>query len=114
EKFEGAAEGVAFLVGEHAGLDIIARALEAITAAREPEERVQIAQAALPFLDVGFDHVTRGAGARVSFIALRKLRGDEGGVIAIGHLFAETREKFSRKRFIAGDAPRFEQRGLDR
>ena len=114
EKVERAAECVTFFFREHAGVDIILRRAETVAMARHPEERVQIAQPALPFFDIGLDHVARRADTLMALIALFQLRGDERGMALLRDLFAEARFEFGGQGFVAGNATGFEQGGLDR
>ena len=55
----------------------------------DPEQGVQVAQAALALLDVGLDHVAAGAGPGLALVALLQLGGDELGAGALDHLLAE-------------------------
>ena len=100
EKLKRTPKRVALLVREHARIDVIARAREAVAAPRQPEERMQIAKPALPFLDVGLDHVARLANLGVALIAflgligLKRLDGPldgaiYGGVVGLGFTFTE-------------------------
>ncbi len=59
------------LVGiEHLALDEIGHVVDAIDVFRDPEKRVEIAQAALALLHVGLDEVARIAEPRVALVAL--------------------------------------------
>ena len=44
----------------------------------DPEQRVEIAQAALAVLDIGLDQIAAGARLVMAFVALAELAGDEG------------------------------------
>ena len=77
QKVFATAEHLVFVAVEHAALDQFLRLAHAIDVFGDPEQRVQVAQAALAVLDVGLDQIARLAGAAVSLFALGKLRGDE-------------------------------------
>jgi hypothetical protein len=81
EEIFAAAECAVFLRIEHALLDEVRSVMDAIDVLRDPEQRVQVAQAALAILDVGFDQITRLTGTAMTFLALRQLRGDEFGAV---------------------------------
>ena len=68
-----------FVAVEHAALDQFLGLAHAIDVFRDPEQRVQVAQAALAVLDVGLDQIARLAGAAVALLALGELGGDEFG-----------------------------------
>ena len=77
----------------------------------DPEQRVEIAQAALALLDVGLDQIARGALAAVALVAFGELGGDEFGPGALDHLGIEAggrafRSASSRRRGSAPPAPR--------
>ena len=55
------------------------RLAHAIDVFGDPEQRVQVAQAALAVLDVRLDQIARLAGAAVALFALGELGGDEFG-----------------------------------
>jgi hypothetical protein len=55
----------------------------------DPEERVQIAKAAFPFLDIGFDDVAAVSHPLVAGIALLELAGDELLDVAGDHFLPE-------------------------
>ena len=63
--------------GQHAAFDQLADLVDAIEVLGEPEQGVQVAQAALAFLQVGLDHVARIAEALVALVALGELALDE-------------------------------------
>jgi hypothetical protein len=58
-----AAEAAILMAGEDASLDELFLGLVGIEMLGEPVQRVQIAQAAGAFLDVGLNKIARGAGA---------------------------------------------------
>ena len=75
---------------------------------------MQVAQAALAVLDVGFDQIARLPGAAMTLLALGKLGGHEFGRGALHHLLVEPRHQFVIERLVAGQKPRLEDRGADR
>ncbi len=79
----------------------------------DPEQGVQIAQAALALLDVGLDHEPAGPGLGVALIPLLQLGGDELRGRAADHLIAKALAKIGRQGLIAGEAPRLQDRGAD-
>ena len=72
-----AAEQLVFVAVEHAALDQFLGLAHAVDVFGDPEQRVQVAQAALAVLDVGLDQIARLAGAAVALLALGELGGDE-------------------------------------
>ena len=72
-----AAEQRVFVAVEHAALDQLLGLAHAVDVFGDPEQRVQVAQAALAVLDVGLDQIARLAGAAVALLALGELGGDE-------------------------------------
>jgi hypothetical protein len=81
------------LRGEQPRLDQLRRRLQPIGIFADPEERVEVAQAALAFLDVGLDHIAAVAHAPVPLVALLQLLGDEAAHVAARHLAPEARHQ---------------------
>ena len=77
QEFLAALEQAHFGAGEKAGGDELARLADAIDIFGDPEERVEVAQASLAFLDVRLDEIARGAGAGDAGVAFFELRADE-------------------------------------
>ena len=77
EEFLAAAKQREFPRRKQAGADEFVRIPDAIDIFGDPEQRIEIAQAALSLLDVGLHEITRCAGALDPRIALRELGGDE-------------------------------------
>jgi hypothetical protein len=77
QEIGAAAEGAVFLGVEHAAFDQLIGLADAIDIFRDPEQRVQVAQAALAVLDVGLDQIARLPAAAVALLALGELGGDE-------------------------------------
>ena len=63
QEFLAAREELVLGLREQARHHELARITHAVDVFRDPEQRVQIAQAALAVLDVGLDQIARGAGA---------------------------------------------------
>lgn len=77
EKARGAAEGGVFLGGEDAEGDQVFAGLGPVEVFRNPEQGLEIAQAALAFLHVGFEQVARAALPLMALGALLELQLDE-------------------------------------
>ena len=77
QEFLAAAEQREFARREQAGRDEFMRVLDAIDVFRDPEQRVEVAQAALALLDVGLDEIARRARPLHPLLALGELGGDE-------------------------------------
>ncbi len=77
EEVLAAPEQLELLGVEHAAIDQLADVLHAVDVLRDPEQRVQVAQAALAVLDVRLDQIARLAAAPVALLALGELGGDE-------------------------------------
>ena len=114
QEIGAAAEGAVFLRVEHAAFEQFVGLAHAVDIFRDPEQRVQVAQAALAVLDVGFDQIARLSGAAMPLLALGELGGDEFGRGALHHLLVEPRHQFVVERLVAGQEPGLEDRGADR
>ena len=87
--------------------------LDPVEEAAEPEQRLQVAQAALALLDVGLEQITAVAGALVPGIALGELRLDEDPAAAGHHLAREARLELVEDRALAPQEARFEEARAD-
>ncbi len=114
QEIGAAAEGAVFLGVEHAAFEQLIGLAHAIDIFRDPEQRVQVAQAALAVLDVGLDQIARLPGAAVALLALGKFGGDEFGRGALHDFLVEPRHQFIIERLVPGQESRFEDRGADR
>ena len=114
QEIGAAAEGAVFLRVEHAALDQFVGLAHAIDIFRDPEQRVQVAQAALAVLDIGLDQIARLPGAAMALLALGEFGGDEFGRGALHHLLVEARDQFVVERLVAGQEARLQDRGADR
>ena len=79
----------------------------------DPEERVEVAQAALALLQVGLDDVAAVAHALVALVALGELLGDEAARGAVHHLAAEPARRLVVQRLVAPDEAAFQERGAN-
>ncbi len=79
----------------------------------DPEQGVQVAQAALAFLDIGLDDEARRAGLHVAGVAFLELGGDEligpGAHAVTAHLVAQALGQVA----VAGDKAMLQHRGHD-
>ena len=114
QEIRAAAEGAVFLRVEHAAFEQFIGLAHAIDILRDPVQRMQVAQAPLAVLDVGFDQIARLSGAAVPLLAFSELRGDEFGRGALDHLAVEPRHQFIVERLVSGQKPGLEDRGADR
>src|SRR5690606_3473658 len=114
EEILGLAEQRQFGLREDAGLDEIVAALDAVVVLADPEQGVEVAEAALAFLDVGLDEVARGALLLVALVALGKLGGDELAAGALHDLGVEAGDEFVAQRAVAPDVAGLEDGGADR
>ena len=73
----GLVEAVELGAREDAGLDQFVARAHPVEILGDPEQRVEIAEAALAVLDVGLDQIARGALLAVAGVALGELGGDE-------------------------------------
>ena len=113
EEILAAAEQLVFLLVEYAALDQLVRLAHAVDVFGDPEQGVQIAQAALAVLDVGLDQIARLPAATDAVLALGELGGGElpGGVAH--HLIVEARLQFVEQRAVAEQEARFQDGGAD-
>ena len=97
QEIGAAAEGAVFLRVEHAALQQFVGLAHAVDIFRDPEQRVQVAQAALAVLDVGLDQIARLPGAAMPLLALGEFGGDEFGRGALHHFLVEPRRPVRRR-----------------
>ena len=108
----GAAEHAELRFRQRAARHQVAHILDAVEILGDPEQRMEVAQAPLAVLDVGFDDVARIAHAAVARVALRQFGGDEGPP-AGGGVLAETPPQLEPERLVTVDVARLQQRGAD-
>ena len=113
QEIRAAKEQRVFLPRQQPGIDERLVGVDAVIVLGDPEERLQVALPALSFLDVRLDEVARLADAGEPRIALGELGGDELARRAGHHLVLEARLQLAKKRLVAGDRTRLEQRGAD-
>jgi len=99
---------------EQPGLDQLGRVVDAVGILGDPEQRVEIAQAALAVLDIGLDQIARRAGASDAALALGELGFGEDWGRALGDLCTIAPDEIGEQSRIAADQSRFQERGADR
>ena len=114
QEIGAAAEGAVFLGVEHAALEQFVGFAHPVDVFGDPEQRMQVAQAALAVLDVGLDQIARLPGAAMALFALGELRGDEFGGGALHHFLVEPVHQLVVELLVAGQKPRLQDRGADR
>ena len=97
-----------FMAREHAEPNKIVRIADMVVVFCDPEEGLQVAQAALAFLYIGLDEITTVASLAVALVAFGKLGGDEFGSGAGRHFLVEAVLEFRHQRLVAADMARFE------
>jgi hypothetical protein len=80
----------------------------------DPEQRVEVAKAALALLDIGLDQIARIAGFTVALVALGELRLDEFGAGRFDDLGVEPVFQHAEELFLPADISCFQDRGADR
>ena len=114
QEIGAAAEGAVFLRVEYAAFEQFIGLAHAVNIFRDPVQRMQVAQAALAVLDVGFDQIARLSGTPVPLLAFGELGGNEFGRGALNHLAIEPRHQLIVERLVSGQKPCLEDRGADR
>ena len=110
----GAAELAQFVRGEQALVHQFGNAVHLVQIFADPEQGVQIAQAALAFLQIGFDDIAAVAHALVTGFTLGQLFGHEGAGGAGHHFLAEPGIGFVEQRLITPDEAGFQKGGAHR
>ena len=110
QKGFGLLEGLVFVLGEDTMLDQVGGVLDMIEIFADPIERLQIAQPAFAFLDVGLDQIAAFALAGMARIALGQLGLDEILAAAGGDLVPEFLAQLVIERAVAPQIARFQQR----
>ena len=80
----------------------------------DPEQGVEVAQAALAVLHIRLDQIARSPRAGVATVALGQLGGDELRPGPLDQLLAEPLLQLSRKRGVAREVASFQQGGAGR
>src|SRR6185312_8417277 len=114
EEALGAVEAAKLRGGEKARLHEVGGALDALHIFADPVESVEVAEAALAVLDVGFDHVAAVAHADVAFVALGELGGNELGGRARYDVLAKSRDGPVEQLLIPPEPAGFQKGGSDR
>ena len=113
EEILAAAEQLVFLLVEHAALDQFVRLAHAVDVFRDPEQGVQIAQAAFAVLHVRLDQVARLPRTADAVLALGELGGDEFRRGVAHDLAVEARLQFVEQFLVAEQEARFQDGGAD-
>ena len=106
-------ELVVFGAREDALVDQFLAGAHAVEILADPEQRLQVAQAALAVLDVGLDQIAAFAGLGVALVALGELGLDVFGAGVLHHFLVEARDQLVVERLVAPQEARFEDRGAD-
>ena len=101
EEILGLAEEPHLAAREDAGLDQVVARADAVEILGDPEQRLEVAQAALAFLDVGLDQIAGGALLAVALVALGELGGDEFRAGVLGDLGVEAGDQRVVERPVA-------------
>src|SRR5262249_41744860 len=110
----GAREALRSVCREHAEVDEFPDVVGAVDVFRDPEQRMQVSQPALAFLDVRLELVTAVADALVAYVSLGELSLHELRRTALDDLCIKTPPELVEERLLAPQIARFEQRGADR
>ena len=114
EETRGADEDGVLMIRERTGLHHLFEGAAAIHVLADPVERLQVAQAALAFLEVRLDDIAGISGAGMAGIALGQLVGDELGVLAFDRLALEQGHHVGGEGLVAADEAGVQHAGLDR
>ena len=109
-----AAESPVFGGREQADFDQFAGIADLVDVFANPVKRMQIAQTALAFLDIGFDHVAAVAQFLVPLVALGQFLGDELAFGAGDDFGPEAPRAFFIKRAVTPDIAAFKECRADR
>ena len=108
-----AAEAAVFGRGEEADIDQFGGGADAVDELADPVECMQVAQAPLAVLHIGFDDIAAVAHPLVARIALGQFLGDEGAFVAAHDFGRKAARALVVKLLVAPDIAPFEQRGAD-
>ena len=114
EKIVRLLEDLPLVSRKDAELDEFLRVANAVVVFRDPEKRVQVAQAALAFLDVRLDQIARIARLLVALVALGELGGHEFRAGAGDDLRVEAFLQIGDQGIVTADVAAFEDRRADR
>ena len=99
---------------EHAGLDEISRFARSVNKLGNPEKRMQIAQAALAVLDIGFDQIARFARTQMAHIAFSQCGGDKRRLAVFHDILVEALNQFIKQGLVSAQHAGLKHRGHDR
>ena len=114
EKILGAPEDFQFLAVEHTALDQLLDIAYAVDVFGDPEQGVQVAQAAFAVLDIRLDQIARLADAAMALLALGELGGDEFGRGVLHDILVEAGDELVIQLGVAEQEARFQNRRADR
>src|SRR4051812_8595323 len=114
EEALAALEAAQLLRRHQALVDEVGDAIDAVGELADPEQRVEVAQTALAFLEIGLDDIATVAHPLVTNLALGELFAGEGADIALHHLASETLRSLVIEPLVAPDEARLQERGADR
>ena len=107
-------EAVVLVLAEHAPLHELAEAIDAKEILGDPEQHVEVAQAALAVLHVGLQQIAGIAGTHVALVALAQLGSDELGLGARHQFREKALAERLVERLVAPHVARFEHGGPNR
>ncbi len=107
-------ERLVFFLREDVVFDESRRVVDVVEVFSDPVERLQVAQAAFAFLDVGLDEVAAFALPRVPLVALREFCFDKILTVAGRHFGPEFFAQFFVELLVAPQISRFQYRRADR
>ncbi len=110
----GLGKAFVFALGEIAAIDHLVGAGSAADVFRDPEQRLQVAQPALAFLDIGLLHIALAALPQVSFFALRQFHFDEFSLGSLDHVLPELDLEVFRQFLVTAYVTAFQHGGPDR
>ena len=113
EEIFGLGKGGKFLGGEHAQGHEFAHITDAVQVFGDPEQRLQVSQAALALFDVGLDHIAL-ALLFVPRVAFRQLGLGKGALGALEEIVPEALIEFLGQHPLARQKAVFEEGGADR
>ena len=99
--------------GQHAFVDQVVHVADAVKILGDPDQGLQIAQAAFAFLDVGLQHVARVAHLVVPVVAFGEFLFDVGHARAVGDIVPEGLAELIEQRLIAPEPAGLQQRRAD-
>ena len=114
EKVLGTRETIMLVPVQHAAFHELAETLDAEEILGDPEEHVEITQAALAVLHVGLEEIAGIARTHVALVAFAELGGHELGLGPRHQLREKAPTECVVESLVAPHVARFEHRGADR